>query len=61
MGALLDCLNPADESVPTPDPEAKRRQMLEAAERRKADENARGLKNPEKFHQQQKVCVLLTS
>lgn len=58
MGAILDCLNPPMESsvnVNTPDPEERRRQMLEAAERRKVESDARGLKNPEKFHEQQKV------
>ena len=55
MGALESCFGSPDDSVETPDPEERRQQMLAAAERRKQQEDSRGLKNPERFHEQQKV------
>ena len=57
MGALECCLGGGgtDYDVETPDPEVKRQQMLEAAERRRKQEDSRGLKNPERFHEQQRV------
>ena len=57
MGALECCLGSGstDYKVETPDPQMKRQQMLDAAERRRQQEDSRGLKNPERFHEQQRV------
>jgi len=62
MGAMECCFGGRgagyETELTTPDPDVKRQQMLAAAERRKKQEDARGLKNPERFHEQQRVCVL---
>ena len=55
MGAMECCLGGADSEVETPDPDVRRQQMLAAAERRKKLEDSRGLKNPERYHEQQRV------
>lgn len=58
MGAFESCFGGGADDVVTPDPEVRRQQMLEAAERRqKASEN-RGIKNPQKVKDQQKVSFL---
>ncbi|KAM9302063.1 small VCP/p97-interacting protein [Gastrophryne carolinensis] len=47
MGLCLPCLGGAAEDVvETPDPELKRRQLVEAAEKRQAEAANRGIKNP---------------
>nr|XP_018672979.1 small VCP/p97-interacting protein [Ciona intestinalis] len=45
MGSLFSCCLGND--YETPDPEVRRQQMLEAAERRKQEYENRGLKDPE--------------
>ncbi|XP_063802432.1 small VCP/p97-interacting protein [Pseudophryne corroboree] len=47
MGLCLPCLGGAAEDVvETPDPDLKRRQLAEAAEKRQMESAARGIKNP---------------
>lgn len=48
MGMCLPCLGGAAEDVvETPDPETRRRQLAEAAEKRQKESSNRGIKNPE--------------
>ncbi|XP_063053261.1 small VCP/p97-interacting protein isoform X2 [Engraulis encrasicolus] len=48
MGMCLPCLGGAGEdAVETPDPETRRRQLAEAAEKRQKESSGRGIKNPE--------------
>ncbi|XP_051975317.1 small VCP/p97-interacting protein-like isoform X1 [Xyrauchen texanus] len=48
MGMCLPCLSGAeDDVVVTPDPEMRRRQLAEAAEKRQKETTYRGIKNPE--------------
>ncbi|KAL2093837.1 hypothetical protein ACEWY4_011149 [Coilia grayii] len=48
MGICLPCLGGAAEDVvETPDPETRRRQLAEAAEKRQKESSTRGIKNPE--------------
>ena len=56
MGASICCLGRGNigYEVVTPDPQMKRQQMLDAAERRRQQEDSRGLKNPERFYKQQR-------
>ncbi|XP_078540343.1 small VCP/p97-interacting protein [Lissotriton helveticus] len=55
MGMCLPCLGGAAEDiVETPDPELKRRQLAEAAEKRQMEANARGIKNPQSVEQKKK-------
>ncbi|CAI5763532.1 small VCP/p97-interacting protein [Podarcis raffonei] len=47
MGMCLPCMGgAADDVVETPDPELKRRQLAEAAEKRQMESASRGIKNP---------------
>ncbi|XP_075423339.1 small VCP/p97-interacting protein [Ascaphus truei] len=55
MGLCLPCLGgAADDVVETPDPELKRRQLAEAAEKRQLEASARGIKNPYAVEQKKK-------
>ncbi|XP_054827836.1 small VCP/p97-interacting protein [Eublepharis macularius] len=46
MGLCLPCMGgAADDVVETPDPEIKRRQLAEAAEKRQMEASSRGIKN----------------
>ncbi|XP_077178124.1 small VCP/p97-interacting protein [Paroedura picta] len=46
MGLCLPCMGGAAEDVvETPDPEIKRRQLAEAAEKRQMEASSRGIKN----------------
>lgn len=55
MGMCLPCLGGAAEDiVETPDPELRRRQLAEAAEKRQMEANARGIKNPQSVEQKKK-------
>ncbi|XP_031420364.1 small VCP/p97-interacting protein [Clupea harengus] len=48
MGMCLPCLGGAAEDVvETPDPDTRRRQLAEAAEKRQKETSNRGVKNPE--------------
>ncbi|GCC25435.1 small VCP/p97-interacting protein [Chiloscyllium punctatum] len=48
MGLCLPCLGgAAQDVVETPDPETRRRQLAEAAEKRQKENVHRGIKNPE--------------
>ena len=58
MGALECCFGSSVDDNVDPDPEVKRQQMLAAAERRRQAEDARGLKNPERFREQQRVSKI---
>lgn len=53
MGIFTSCCKPSASDVITPDAETRRRQQMEAAERRKADQEARGVKDPTKVKRQQ--------
>lgn len=55
MGLCLPCLGgAADDVVETPDPDLKRRQLAEAAEKRQMESAARGIKNPTSVEQKKK-------
>ncbi|MCJ8735888.1 hypothetical protein PDJAM_G00252700 [Pangasius djambal] len=55
MGMCLPCLGgAADDVVVTPDPETKRRQLAEAAEKRQKESTQRGIKNPEAVERKKK-------
>ncbi|XP_075044507.1 small VCP/p97-interacting protein [Mixophyes fleayi] len=55
MGLCLPCLGGAAEDVvETPDPDLKRRQLAEAAEKRQMEAAARGIKNPNSVDQKKK-------
>ncbi|CAK1594177.1 unnamed protein product [Parnassius mnemosyne] len=53
MGIFLSCCKPSASDVLTPDAETRRRQQVEAAEKRRAEEAARGVKDPEKVKRMQ--------
>ncbi|XP_069479599.1 small VCP/p97-interacting protein [Ambystoma mexicanum] len=55
MGMCLPCLGGAAEDiVETPDPDLKRRQLAEAAEKRQKESSTRGVKNPQSVEQKKK-------
>uniref|UniRef100_A0A8C5N088 Small VCP/p97-interacting protein n=1 Tax=Leptobrachium leishanense TaxID=445787 RepID=A0A8C5N088_9ANUR len=55
MGLCLPCLGGAAEDVvETPDPDLKRRQLAEAAEKRQMEASSRGIKNPSSVDHQKK-------
>ncbi|XP_074662512.1 small VCP/p97-interacting protein-like [Tubulanus polymorphus] len=54
MGMCLPCLGGASEDYDQPDPETRRRQAAEAAEKRKSDQDKKGIKDPEALKQKQK-------
>ncbi|XP_076863658.1 small VCP/p97-interacting protein isoform X1 [Brachyhypopomus gauderio] len=55
MGMCLPCLGgAAEDGVATPDPETKRRQLAEAAEKRQKETTYRGVKNPEAVERKKK-------
>uniref|UniRef100_A0AAY5KZ36 Uncharacterized protein n=2 Tax=Esox lucius TaxID=8010 RepID=A0AAY5KZ36_ESOLU len=55
MGMCLPCFGgTAEDVVPTPDPETRRRQLAEAAEKRQKETNYRGVKNPEAVEKKKK-------
>ncbi|CAG5056893.1 unnamed protein product [Parnassius apollo] len=53
MKSLTLILIPSASDVLTPDAETRRRQQVEAAEKRRAEEAARGVKDPEKVKRMQ--------
>nr|XP_056707703.1 small VCP/p97-interacting protein [Euleptes europaea] len=55
MGLCLPCMGgAADDVVETPDPEIKRRQLAEAAEKRQMEASSRGIKNPSSVEQKKR-------
>ncbi|XP_039609545.1 small VCP/p97-interacting protein [Polypterus senegalus] len=55
MGMCLPCLNGAHEDVvETPDPETRRKQLAEAAEKRQKEATNRGIKDPEALERKKK-------
>ncbi|KAM8890669.1 small VCP/p97-interacting protein isoform 1-T3 [Spinachia spinachia] len=54
MGMCLPCLGGAADDVVTPDPEIRRRQLAEAAEKRQKETTYRGVKNPEAVERKKK-------
>ncbi|KAJ8272193.1 hypothetical protein COCON_G00110520 [Conger conger] len=55
MGMCLPCLGgAADDVVVTPDPDTKRKQLAEAAEKRQKETTHRGIKNPEAVERKRK-------
>ncbi|XP_049885752.1 uncharacterized protein LOC126380402 [Pectinophora gossypiella] len=48
MGLITSCCRPSASDVMTPDAETRRRQLVEAAEKRRLEEEARGVKDPTK-------------
>ncbi|CAM9492956.1 unnamed protein product [Bubo scandiacus] len=55
MGLCLPCMGGAvKDVVETPDPEIKRRQLAEAAEKRQMEASSRGIKNPYSVEQKKK-------
>ncbi|XP_038221229.1 small VCP/p97-interacting protein [Zerene cesonia] len=53
MGIITSCCKPSASDVLTPDTETRRRQQVEAAERRRAQEASRGVKDPERVKRMQ--------
>ncbi|XP_034836164.1 uncharacterized protein LOC123877047 [Maniola jurtina] len=53
MGIFTSCCRPSASDVLTPDAETRRRQQVEAAERRRTEEAGRGVKDPEKVKRMQ--------
>ncbi|XP_026750836.1 uncharacterized protein LOC113511410 [Galleria mellonella] len=53
MGIFMSCCKPSASDVLTPDAETRRRQQVEAAERRLAEQAARGVKDPERVKRMQ--------
>lgn len=53
MGIFTSCCKPSAADVITPDAETRRRQQIEAAEKRRAQEQARGIKDLEKIKRMQ--------
>ncbi|XP_050354561.1 small VCP/p97-interacting protein isoform X1 [Nymphalis io] len=53
MGIFTSCCRPSATELLTPDAETRRRQQMEAAEKRRAEEAARGVKDPEKVRRMQ--------
>ncbi|XP_023953990.1 small VCP/p97-interacting protein [Bicyclus anynana] len=53
MGIFTSCCRPSATNVLTPDTETRRRQQVEAAERRRAEEANRGIKDPERVKRMQ--------
>ncbi|CAD0204974.1 unnamed protein product [Chrysodeixis includens] len=49
MGIFTSCCKPSTSDILTPDPETRRRQQMEAAERRANQEASRGVRDPEKM------------
>ncbi|XP_077452182.1 small VCP/p97-interacting protein isoform X1 [Stigmatopora argus] len=55
MGMCLPCFGGAvDDAVDTPDPDSRRRQLAEAAEKRQKETAHRGVKNPEALERKRK-------
>ncbi|XP_036240922.1 small VCP/p97-interacting protein [Molothrus aeneus] len=55
MGQCLPCMGDAvKDVVETPDPEIKRRQLAEAAEKRQMEASSRGIKNVHSVEQKKK-------
>ncbi|XP_016351538.1 small VCP/p97-interacting protein isoform X2 [Sinocyclocheilus anshuiensis] len=56
MGMCLPCLSGAEDDVVevTPDPETRRRQLADAAEKRQKEITYRGIKNPEALERKKK-------
>ncbi|OWR54338.1 hypothetical protein KGM_215216 [Danaus plexippus plexippus] len=53
MGIFTSCCKPSAADVLTPDAETRRRQQVEAAERRRIEEASRGVKDPERMRRAQ--------
>ncbi|GFN75625.1 small vcp/p97-interacting protein-like [Plakobranchus ocellatus] len=53
MGACASCLFGTSDDYDTPDPETRRRQQAEAAERRQKENESRGIKDPEGLKRKQ--------
>uniref|UniRef100_A0A8C5CL36 Small VCP interacting protein n=1 Tax=Gadus morhua TaxID=8049 RepID=A0A8C5CL36_GADMO len=55
MGMCFSCFGgSADDAIQTPDPETRRRQLAEAAEKRQKETTYRGVKNPEAVDRKRK-------
>ncbi|XP_041352579.1 small VCP/p97-interacting protein-like [Gigantopelta aegis] len=54
MGICLSCLNGPSEDYDEPDPETRRRQLAEAADRRMAENERKGIKDPDTLKRKQK-------
>ncbi|XP_055642206.1 small VCP/p97-interacting protein [Toxorhynchites rutilus septentrionalis] len=53
MGLCLSCCRGSSEELLTPDAELRRKQQLDAAERRRVQNETRGIKDPEKVRRMQ--------
>ncbi|XP_059477013.1 small VCP/p97-interacting protein [Neocloeon triangulifer] len=55
MGICTSCCRPSDstQNLVTPDPEVRRQQVLEAAERRRLEQESRGVKDVDKVKRAQ--------
>ncbi|GBP11597.1 hypothetical protein EVAR_77734_1 [Eumeta japonica] len=53
MGIFISCCRPSASEVITPDVETRRMQQAQAAERRRVESEARGVKDPERVKRMQ--------
>ncbi|KDR15703.1 small VCP/p97-interacting protein [Zootermopsis nevadensis] len=53
MGMCFPCFKVSSTDLVTPDMETRRRQQIQAAERRMREQESRGIKDPERFKHQQ--------
>ncbi|XP_023706554.1 small VCP/p97-interacting protein [Cryptotermes secundus] len=54
MGMCFPCFKGSSTDSITPDLEVKRRQQIEAAERRMREQETRGIKDPERFQREKR-------
>ncbi|XP_052888375.1 small VCP/p97-interacting protein isoform X2 [Anopheles moucheti] len=57
MGLCSSCFKGSTEELLTPDVEVRRQQQREAAERRRIEQESRGIKDPEKVRRQQQRAM----
>ncbi|XP_017136744.1 small VCP/p97-interacting protein [Drosophila miranda] len=58
MGVCLSCCgNSAEEANLMPSPDERRQQQLDAAEKRRQENESRGIKNPENLRRQQQKAL----
>uniref|UniRef100_A0A182YQ16 Uncharacterized protein n=1 Tax=Anopheles stephensi TaxID=30069 RepID=A0A182YQ16_ANOST len=57
MGLCSSCFKGSSEELLTPDVEVRRQQQREAAERRRIEQESRGIKDPDKVRRQQQRAM----
>ncbi|XP_026477819.1 small VCP/p97-interacting protein [Ctenocephalides felis] len=59
MGLCSSCFNPTSDEIPQPDMAIRRAQMAEAAEKRRIENESRGIKDIDKVRRQQQKAAEL--